>query len=49
VTACLTFSVSVLTTIPSVTMVLQEICSFGNFSTSTRHMRQFPATESFGW
>ncbi len=48
-TAFFTFSVSVRTTIPSVTMVLQEICSFGNFSTSTRHMRQFPAIESFGW
>jgi hypothetical protein len=49
VTACLTFSVSDLTTIPSVTTVLQAICSLGNFSTSTRHMRQFPAIESFGW
>src|SRR5262245_21209428 len=33
---------------PSVTMVLQAICSFGIFSTSTRHMRQLPSTERSG-
>ena len=49
VTALRTFSVSVRTTIPSLTTVEQAVCSFGNFSTSTRHIRQFPAIESFGW
>ena len=38
----------VCTTMPSVTRVLQAICSFGDFSISTRHMRQLPAIESPG-
>ena len=31
------------TTMPSETVVLQAICSFGIFSISTRHMRQLPS------
>ena len=30
-------------------IVLQEVWSFGIFSTSTRHMRQFASGLSFGW
>ncbi len=36
------------TTMPSVTCVLQAICSFGIFSISTRHMRQLPSTVRSG-
>ena len=28
---------------------MQEAMGFGVFSTSTRHMRQFPATDSRSW
>ncbi len=41
--AVFTRSFCVCTTMPSVTRVLQAICSFGTFSISTRHMRQLPA------
>ncbi len=34
---------------PSVTGVAQAGIGFGAFSTSTKHMRQFAAIESFGW
>jgi hypothetical protein len=34
---------------PSVTGVAQAGSGFGAFSTSTRHMRQFAAIESFSW
>ena len=37
------------TFIPSTTGVAQAGIGFGAFSTSTRHMRQFAATESFSW
>jgi len=49
VTALRTLGVSVRTTIPSVTTVEHAVWSLGNFSTSTRHIRQFPAMESLGW
>ena len=42
------FGLVVCTTMPSVTTVLQAICSFGIFSTSTRHMRQLPSTGRSG-
>ena len=41
--------VAVRTLIPSATGVLQAVWSLGIFSTSTRHMRQFAAIESFLW
>ena len=40
--ACLTRSVWVWTTMPSLTGVEQPVCSFGIPSISTRHMRQAP-------
>ena len=40
--ACFTRSVWVWTTIPSLTGVEQEVCSFGIPSTSTMHMRHAP-------
>ena len=42
------FSLSVCTTMPSVTTVLQAIWSLGIFSISTRHMRQLPSTGRSG-
>ncbi len=42
------FSELVVMTMPSVTWVLQAICSLGIFSTSTRHMRQLPSTTRSG-
>ncbi len=45
----LVFSDCVKTTIPSATAVLQAITGLGNFSTSTRQIRQLPAIESAGW
>ena len=39
---------AVCTTMPSVTAVLQAICSLGIFSISTRHMRQLPSTGRSG-
>ena len=42
------FSLVVRTTMPSATIVLQAICSFGIFSISTRHMRQLPSTARSG-
>ena len=40
---------TVLTFMPSVTGVAQAGMGFGAFSTSTRHMRQLAAIESFLW
>ncbi len=37
------------TFMPSPTGVAQAGMGFGAFSTSTRHMRQFAAMESFSW
>ena len=34
---------------PSATGVAQAGSGFGAFSTSTRHMRQLAAIDSFGW
>src|SRR6185503_9396346 len=42
------FSLSVCTTMPSLTWVLQAIWSLGIFSISTRHMRQLPSTARSG-
>ena len=39
----LTSGVVVWTTIPSATSSVQEVASFGNFSTATRHIRQAPS------
>jgi hypothetical protein len=47
--AFLAFSECVQTFIPSVTGVAQAGMGLGAFSTSTRHMRQFAAIESFEW
>src|SRR5439155_11691572 len=47
--ASYTTGVLVPTTIPSVHTVLQEVCSFGSFSISTRHMRQLASYVSLGW
>jgi len=41
------FGVLVRTIMPCVTGVAQAGIGFGAFSTSTRHMRQFAAIESF--
>ena len=30
-------------------IVLQDVCSFGTFSTSTRHIRQLASGFNFGW
>ena len=40
---------AVLTTMSGMTGVAQAGKGFGAFSTSTRHMRQLAATESFRW
>ncbi len=45
--ACLARSECVRTTMPGVTGVAQAGSGFGAFSTSTRHMRQLAAIESF--
>ena len=37
------------TFIPSITGVAQAGIGLGSFSTSTRHMRQFAAIDSFSW
>ena len=34
---------------PSATGIAQEATGFGDFSTSTRHMRQLPAIASRSW
>ncbi len=47
-TALLTRSLVVCTTMPSRTMVLQAMVSLGMPSTSTWHRRQTPATERSG-
>ena len=47
--ACSALSLSVWTTMPSVTCVLQAIWSLGIFSISTRHMRQLPSMGRSGW
>ncbi len=39
----------VCTIMPSITGVAQAGMGFGDFSTSTRHMRQLAATGSFSW
>jgi hypothetical protein len=39
----------VFTFMPSVTGVAQAGSGLGAFSTSTRHMRQLAAIDSFGW
>ena len=44
-----TTSLSVWTTIPSPAGMAQEAIGFGDFSTSTRHMRQLPAIDSRSW
>ena len=44
-----TIGVSVLITIPSAAGIAQEAIGFGDFSISTRHMRQLPAMFSRGW
>ena len=46
--ASLTTVVAVRTDMPSVAIVLQEVCSFGIFSISTRHIRQLASGLSFG-
>ena len=43
------FSERVNTFMPSITGVAQAGNGFGAFSTSTRHMRQLAAMESFLW
>ena len=42
------FSLSVETIMPSVTGVVQAVCSLGIFSIFTRHMRHAPCSESPG-
>ena len=46
---CLTASVCVLATMPSVQGVAQAIGRPRDLSTSTAHIRQFPAIERYGW
>ncbi len=46
--ACRTSSLSVATIMPSVTVVVQAVCSLGIFSTFTTHMRHAPCNESPG-
>ncbi|CFE01830.1 Uncharacterised protein [Bordetella pertussis] len=47
--AALAFSEQVCTTMPLVTGVAQAGSALGAFSTSTRHMRQLAAMDSFLW
>ena len=47
--AFFTSGVLVLITMPSPTGMAQEAIGFGDFSISTRHMRQLPATDSRSW
>src|SRR5213594_4564841 len=47
--AWVTTGVAVRTTMPSATGVLQEVCNFGVFSISTKHMRQLASHFSLGW
>ena len=47
--AFFTVGVSVRITMPSPAGIAQEAMGFGDFSISTRHMRQFPAIESRSW
>ena len=47
--ACSASGERVKTFMPSITGVAQAGSGFGAFSTSTRHMRQLAATESFLW
>jgi len=44
-----TRSVSVCTTMPSATTVLQATCGRGTFSMSTTQSRHWPAIDSAGW
>ena len=46
--ACRSSSLSVVTIIPSLITVVQAVCSFGIFSTFTRHMRHAPCRERLG-
>ena len=48
-TTCCTRGVVVWTTMPSRTVVLQAMVSFGRPSISTWHRRQTPATLRSGW
>ena len=41
--ALIAFGDLVWTTMPSVAGIAQDAIGFGDFSTSTRHIRQFPA------
>ncbi len=43
------FSLRVATFMPSITGVAQAGAGFGDFSTSTRHMRRLAAIGSFSW
>ena len=47
--AFLTSGVSVLIFMPGAAGMAQEATGFGDFSTSTKHMRQLPAMESRSW
>ena len=47
--AFMAFSDWVRTTLPSVTGIAQDAIGFGDFSTSTRHIRQLPAIASRSW
>src|SRR5882757_2744046 len=44
-----TRSVFVLITMPSPAGIAQDAIGFGDFSISTRHMRQFAGTDSLSW
>jgi len=43
------FSLLVLILILGITFIEHEAIGFGLFSTSTKHILQFPATASFSW
>jgi hypothetical protein len=47
--ALCTMGVSVLITMPSAAGIAQLAIGFGDFSISTRHMRQLPAIDSRSW
>ena len=44
-----TWGVSVLMTMPSAAGIAQDAMGLGDFSISTRHIRQLPAMLSLGW
>ena len=46
--ACAISGLSVVTTMPSATGVVQAVCSFGTFSMRTTHMRQAACSDSPG-